>query len=155
MTDIVERLRLLAAIDNCQASIEAAAEIERLRAAARHIDGLQNHLWLDALAGRGINADVVASTSGISDWSFVSSAEETAIGRFPLPGELDVTGLDISEETMAELFHVDAASWLAEPNVVAVGGSWLCPPADIRSGNWAGITAMCERAMKSLKAAPR
>ena len=45
------------------------------------------------------------------------------------------------------------ASWLAEPNVVAVGGSWLCPAADIRSGNWAGITAMCERTMKSLKAA--
>jgi 2-dehydro-3-deoxyphosphogluconate aldolase / (4S)-4-hydroxy-2-oxoglutarate aldolase len=47
------------------------------------------------------------------------------------------------------------ATWLAEPNVVAVGGSWLCPAADIRSGNWAGITAMCERTMKSLKAAPR
>ena len=40
-------------------------------------------------------------------------------------------------------------------NVVAVGGSWLCPTADIRSGNWAGITAMCERAMKSLKAASK
>lgn len=51
-----------------------------LRAAARHIDGLQNDLWLDALAGRGINADVVASTAGISDWSFVSSAEEIAMG---------------------------------------------------------------------------
>jgi 2-dehydro-3-deoxyphosphogluconate aldolase/(4S)-4-hydroxy-2-oxoglutarate aldolase len=47
----------------------------------------------------------------------------------------------------------NAASWLAEPNVVAVGGSWLCPPAEIRLGNWTGITAMCERTMKSLKAA--
>jgi 2-dehydro-3-deoxyphosphogluconate aldolase/(4S)-4-hydroxy-2-oxoglutarate aldolase len=47
----------------------------------------------------------------------------------------------------------NAATWLAEPNVVAVGGSWLCPPAEVRAGNWAGITAMCERAMKSLKAA--
>ena len=37
------------------------------------------------------------------------------------------------------------------PNVVAVGGSWLCPAADIRAGNWAGITAMCVSAMKSLK----
>jgi 2-dehydro-3-deoxyphosphogluconate aldolase / (4S)-4-hydroxy-2-oxoglutarate aldolase len=37
--------------------------------------------------------------------------------------------------------------------VVAVGGSWLCRAADIRSGNWAGITAMCARAMKSLKPA--
>jgi 2-dehydro-3-deoxyphosphogluconate aldolase / (4S)-4-hydroxy-2-oxoglutarate aldolase len=49
--------------------------------------------------------------------------------------------------------EANAAAWLAEPNVVAVGGSWLCPAADIRSGNWAGITAMCERAMKSLKPA--
>jgi 2-dehydro-3-deoxyphosphogluconate aldolase / (4S)-4-hydroxy-2-oxoglutarate aldolase len=47
----------------------------------------------------------------------------------------------------------NAAAWLAEPNVVAVGGSWICPAGDIRSGNWAGITAMCNRAMKSLKPA--
>lgn len=32
MTDIVERLRGLAAVDNCQASLEAADEIARLRA---------------------------------------------------------------------------------------------------------------------------
>jgi 2-dehydro-3-deoxyphosphogluconate aldolase/(4S)-4-hydroxy-2-oxoglutarate aldolase len=49
--------------------------------------------------------------------------------------------------------EANAASWLAEPNVLCVGGSWLCPAADVRSGNWAGITAMCERAVKSLKAA--
>ena len=49
--------------------------------------------------------------------------------------------------------EANAASWLAEPNVLAVGGSWLCPAADIRSGNWAGISAMCARAMKSLKPA--
>jgi 2-dehydro-3-deoxyphosphogluconate aldolase/(4S)-4-hydroxy-2-oxoglutarate aldolase len=49
--------------------------------------------------------------------------------------------------------EANAATWLAEPNVLCVGGSWLCPAADIRSGNWAGITAMCDRAMKSLKPA--
>lgn len=47
----------------------------------------------------------------------------------------------------------NAKAWLAEPNVVAVGGSWLCPAAEIRSGNWAGITAMCAETLKSLKAA--
>jgi 2-dehydro-3-deoxyphosphogluconate aldolase / (4S)-4-hydroxy-2-oxoglutarate aldolase len=51
--------------------------------------------------------------------------------------------------------EANAASWLSEPNVVAVGGSWLCPAAEIRSGNWAGITAICERSMKSLKPAHR
>jgi 2-dehydro-3-deoxyphosphogluconate aldolase/(4S)-4-hydroxy-2-oxoglutarate aldolase len=49
--------------------------------------------------------------------------------------------------------EANAASWLAEPNVVAVGGSWLCPAAEIRSGNWAGITAICNRTMKLLKPA--
>jgi 2-dehydro-3-deoxyphosphogluconate aldolase / (4S)-4-hydroxy-2-oxoglutarate aldolase len=49
--------------------------------------------------------------------------------------------------------EANAASWLAEPNVVAVGGSWLCPASDIRSGNWAGITAICNRTMKLLKPA--
>ena len=44
----------------------------------------------------------------------------------------------------------NAATWLAEPNVVVVGGSWLCPATDIRSGNWAGITAICDRTMKTL-----
>jgi 2-dehydro-3-deoxyphosphogluconate aldolase/(4S)-4-hydroxy-2-oxoglutarate aldolase len=49
--------------------------------------------------------------------------------------------------------EANAAAWLGEPNVVAVGGSWLCPAADIRSGNWAGISAICDRTMKSLKPA--
>ncbi|MCK1711781.1 MULTISPECIES: bifunctional 4-hydroxy-2-oxoglutarate aldolase/2-dehydro-3-deoxy-phosphogluconate aldolase [unclassified Bradyrhizobium] len=49
--------------------------------------------------------------------------------------------------------EANAATWLAEPNVVAVGGSWLCPAAEIRAGNWAGITAICQRTLKALKAA--
>ena len=49
--------------------------------------------------------------------------------------------------------EANAAEWLREPNVVAVGGSWLCPAAEIRSGNWAGISAICDRTMKSLKPA--
>jgi 2-dehydro-3-deoxyphosphogluconate aldolase/(4S)-4-hydroxy-2-oxoglutarate aldolase len=49
--------------------------------------------------------------------------------------------------------ETNAPQWLAEPNVIAVGGSWLCQAADIRSGNWAGITAMCERTVRLAKAA--
>ena len=47
--------------------------------------------------------------------------------------------------------EANAPTWLAEPNVMAVGGSWLCPAAEIRTGNWAGITAMCQRTMKMLQ----
>jgi 2-dehydro-3-deoxyphosphogluconate aldolase/(4S)-4-hydroxy-2-oxoglutarate aldolase len=49
--------------------------------------------------------------------------------------------------------EANAISWLGEPNVIAVGGSWLCPAADVRSGNWPGITAICNRTMKLLKPA--
>jgi len=49
--------------------------------------------------------------------------------------------------------EANAKAWLSEPNVVAVGGSWLCPATEIRSGNWAGITAICQRTMKLLKPA--
>jgi 2-dehydro-3-deoxyphosphogluconate aldolase/(4S)-4-hydroxy-2-oxoglutarate aldolase len=49
--------------------------------------------------------------------------------------------------------EANAATWLAEPNVLAVGGSWLCPTAEVRAGNWAGITAICQRTLKALKAA--
>jgi 2-dehydro-3-deoxyphosphogluconate aldolase/(4S)-4-hydroxy-2-oxoglutarate aldolase len=49
--------------------------------------------------------------------------------------------------------EANAAAWLGEHNVVAVGGSWLCPAAEIRSGNWASISAICDRTMKSLKPA--
>jgi 2-dehydro-3-deoxyphosphogluconate aldolase/(4S)-4-hydroxy-2-oxoglutarate aldolase len=43
----------------------------------------------------------------------------------------------------------NAAAWLAEPNVLAVGGSWLCPATDVRAGNWSAITARCAEAMKT------
>ncbi len=49
----------------------------------------------------------------------------------------------------------NAAAWLTEPNVVAVGGSWLCPAADVRYANWEVITARCIDTMKTLRRRPR
>ena len=42
------------------------------------------------------------------------------------------------------------AGYLALPNVVAVGGSWLAPPADIRAGAWAAITARAAASMQAI-----
>lgn len=33
----------------------------------------------------------------------------------------------------------NATEWLAHPKVIAVGGSWIAPPADIKQGAWAAI----------------
>jgi len=43
-----------------------------------------------------------------------ADAVDTAIGRVPAAGALDVTGLDINEATMATLLSVDNAAWAAE-----------------------------------------
>jgi 2-dehydro-3-deoxyphosphogluconate aldolase/(4S)-4-hydroxy-2-oxoglutarate aldolase len=45
-----------------------------------------------------------------------------------------------------------AADWLALPNVLAVGGSWLTPQGEIRAGNWAALTARARRTIEALGA---
>ena len=42
------------------------------------------------------------------------SAQETPIGYMPQDGDLDLNGLDISAEDMAELLAVDRAAFLAD-----------------------------------------
>jgi len=36
----------------------------------------------------------------------------------------------------------NAAEFLAQPNVLCVGGSWVAPAAQVRSGDWQGIRAL-------------
>ncbi|HYZ39669.1 MAG TPA: bifunctional 4-hydroxy-2-oxoglutarate aldolase/2-dehydro-3-deoxy-phosphogluconate aldolase [Stellaceae bacterium] len=43
------------------------------------------------------------------------------------------------------------ANWLSLPNVLAVGGSWLAPAAEIERGDWPAITARARRAMNRLE----
>jgi 2-dehydro-3-deoxyphosphogluconate aldolase / (4S)-4-hydroxy-2-oxoglutarate aldolase len=45
-----------------------------------------------------------------------------------------------------------AADWLAQSNVVAVGGSWLTPAADVRAGNWNAITERAKLSLEKIKA---
>lgn len=40
----------------------------------------------------------------------------------------------------------NAPSYLALPNVMCVGGSWVAPPALVASGDWAGITRLAAEA---------
>ncbi|MBY9067965.1 bifunctional 4-hydroxy-2-oxoglutarate aldolase/2-dehydro-3-deoxy-phosphogluconate aldolase [Hyphomonas sp. WL0036] len=39
----------------------------------------------------------------------------------------------------------DVVSYLAQPNVFAVGGSWIASQADIAAGNWDKITGIAKR----------
>jgi 2-dehydro-3-deoxyphosphogluconate aldolase/(4S)-4-hydroxy-2-oxoglutarate aldolase len=46
----------------------------------------------------------------------------------------------------------NAKDWLALPNVVAIGGSWISPVSDIRAQAWGEITAKAQRAVAAAKA---
>ena len=46
----------------------------------------------------------------------------------------------------------NAAEWLAHPKVIAVGGSWIAPPADIKQGAWAAIEERARAASQLRKA---
>ncbi|MBR4971731.1 MAG: bifunctional 4-hydroxy-2-oxoglutarate aldolase/2-dehydro-3-deoxy-phosphogluconate aldolase [Oscillospiraceae bacterium] len=41
--------------------------------------------------------------------------------------------------------------YIDAPFIHAVGGSWVCPKADINAGNWDKITALCIEARKNAK----
>ena len=42
--------------------------------------------------------------------------------------------------------ETNVAEWLAHPQVIAVGGSWIAPAADIRAGAWSTIEARARSA---------
>jgi 2-dehydro-3-deoxyphosphogluconate aldolase/(4S)-4-hydroxy-2-oxoglutarate aldolase len=46
--------------------------------------------------------------------------------------------------------EANVGAYLAQPNVVACGGSWLAPAADVRAGNWDAITERARRAMDGI-----
>ena len=57
--------------------------------------------------------------SRVLEWMFrrcdgAATAEETPIGWLPAPHDLDVTGLDVTADDLAELLRVDASAWSRE-----------------------------------------
>lgn len=55
------------------------AEDDGAKAAAHHMDGIMNRIWLDPLAGRGIPLDIIEATKHLTDWSFVNESDLTAV----------------------------------------------------------------------------
>lgn len=49
--------------------------------------------------------------------------------------------------------EAEIGEWLALPNVVAVGGSWLAPATEIEGHAWERITERCRRVMGTLSGA--
>lgn len=70
-----------------------------------------NFLW----PGFGDNSRVLAWI--VRRLEGKASVVETPIGKRPASGEIDVSGLDIDDSQLAELFAVDPTTWLAEADL--------------------------------------
>ena len=57
------------------------AEDDGAKAAAHHMDGIMNRLWLDLLAGRGIPSDIMENSQQFTDWSFINDSDLAYISR--------------------------------------------------------------------------
>ncbi len=77
----VERLRAAGArnVGIVLNLIPVVAEEPAMEATARHIDGLQNRIVLDLLAGRGVTAEVRESCAAVTDWAFVRPEDDPVL----------------------------------------------------------------------------
>ena len=78
----VERLRVAGArnVGIVLNLIPVLTDDSRMDDAVQHVDGLQNRIFLDLLAGRGIPADLRESCAPVTDWSFVRQDDNPVLG---------------------------------------------------------------------------
>lgn len=60
--------------------IPVISESPSMDVATRHVDGTQNRLFLDLLAGRGVPADLLESCASVTDWAFVREEDNAILG---------------------------------------------------------------------------
>lgn len=87
--------------------IPCAAETPDMESATEHIDGMQNRIFLDLLAGKGVSATTRASCASLTDWSFVHDSDNSilstpldwvgenyyTINRIAAPGTSDIAAI--------------------------------------------------------------
>lgn len=59
--------------------IPVHADTDAAEPARRHMDAIQNRLFLEPLAGRGVPADLVDATTDLTDWTCVQPGDQAAI----------------------------------------------------------------------------
>lgn len=87
--------------------IPCLAETPDMQSATQHIDGMQNRIFLDLLAGKGVSELTRASCAGLTDWSFVRDSDNPilstpidwvgenyyTINRIARPGASDIVAV--------------------------------------------------------------
>ncbi len=94
---------------------------------------------------------------GVATASEVMAAQRRGLGRLKLFPAVPAGGIALLDALAGPFPDMrfcptggidseNAASWLARPNVFAVGGSWPAPRKLVAARDWAAITERCRRA---------
>ncbi|MBI0539151.1 bifunctional 4-hydroxy-2-oxoglutarate aldolase/2-dehydro-3-deoxy-phosphogluconate aldolase [Roseomonas sp. KE2513] len=110
---------------------------------------------LDAAAESGI--PFVPGIATASELMAAAARGFTTVKLFPAAqiggiGALKALGAPFPEARFCPTGGIgeeEMRDYLALPNVVAVGGSWLAPSAEIAAGEWGAIEARARRAMQN------
>ena len=111
---------------------------------------------LAAAAARGIG--FVPGIQTASELMAAIAAGFSTVKFFPASGAGGIPALNALAGPFPEALFCptggigEAAigSWLALPNVVAVGGSWLAPTAEVEAAQWQAITDRAARIVRAL-----
>ncbi|MGH1360508.1 MAG: bifunctional 4-hydroxy-2-oxoglutarate aldolase/2-dehydro-3-deoxy-phosphogluconate aldolase [Burkholderiaceae bacterium] len=99
---------------------------------------------LPLLPGIATAGEVMAATE--AGFTFLKFFPANAIGGIPLLSSLASPFPDVSFCPTGGIGPVNAADYLALPNVRCVGGSWLVPAKLIESADWNRITELASAA---------
>ncbi|MFC0386927.1 bifunctional 4-hydroxy-2-oxoglutarate aldolase/2-dehydro-3-deoxy-phosphogluconate aldolase [Muricoccus vinaceus] len=113
---------------------------------------------LDAAAEDGI--PFVPGIATASELMAAAARGFTTVKLFPAAqlggiGALKALGAPFPEARFCPTGGIgeeEMRDYLALPNVVAVGGSWLAPAAEIAAGEWSAIEARARRTMQAAQA---
>lgn len=129
------------------------AEDDRSQSVAQHVDGIQNRLFLDLLAGRGIPDDVVANTAHLTDWGFATDA--TVLGRDP-----EWLGVNYYTPMRVRVGDVDAAGAVGQDvsafpgaDQLADGAVTFCPREPRTAMGWEIAPAHLGRTLRETASA--
>ena len=117
------------------------AELTKLLAAVR---GKTSKPLIVKLTPNTANVALVAAAAEASGADAVSLINTLRAFAAPFPHARFMPTGGVADE--------DLDVWLAQPNVVAVGGSWLAPKQDIEARDWEGIARRAAAAVARHKA---
>jgi 2-dehydro-3-deoxyphosphogluconate aldolase/(4S)-4-hydroxy-2-oxoglutarate aldolase len=132
--------------EHAKAAAEAGAQFLVTPGTTSTVLGAVEETGLPCLPGAATVSEVMALVeAGFTELKFFPA--EASGG----PAFLRGVGGPIPEVRFCPTGGITAASagdYLALPNVGCVGGTWLTPPAVVRDGDWARVTALAEAATR-------